>query len=200
MFTVSKSKLSQKITQSANNIESLYYMGSELGRGRFGVVRQCKNKVIGLLMACKTLSKNKEAINEIHVMQYLSDHPNVVLLHVVHADEQSIHLVMELCPGGCLFDSMFNIFQNGKYSKNTTAKVIKELVTVIKYCHDIRVVHRDIKLENILLSSSGQLKLADFGLLVHAPKGTIFDIQTTKFDFIFETKTCFRITLFIFVF
>lgn len=57
---VQKVSCNQKINQSANNIESLYYMGPELGRGSFGVVRLCKNKVTGLLMAAKHYPKIKK--------------------------------------------------------------------------------------------------------------------------------------------
>jgi serine/threonine protein kinase len=49
--------------------------------------------------------------------------------------------------------------------------MIKELKMVIKYCHELGVVHRDIKTENVLRTSSGQLKLADFGLSTRFAKG-----------------------------
>ncbi|KAF9597063.1 hypothetical protein IFM89_015254 [Coptis chinensis] len=68
---------------------------------------------------------------------------------------------MELCSGGDLFEHIVN---NGPCSESQAALMFKELIVVIKYCHEKGVVHRDIKPENVFLTSSGKMKLADFGL------------------------------------
>lgn len=151
-------------------IDSDFYMGQELGKGKFGVVRLCKNKSTGEELACKTLPKNgEENVHvEVEIMQHLSGHPNVVTLRSVYEDVESLHLVMEFCSGGRLIDSMS---KNGCYSEHQAANLIKQLVAVIKYCHEMGVIHRDIKPENILLTSNGSLKLADFGLSVHVANG-----------------------------
>ena len=147
-----------------------YDLGLELGRGKFGVVRICKNKVTGEELACKTLSKmTKENVHkEVEIMQHLSGHPGVVTLKAVYEDAESLHLVMELCSGERLIDEMS---RNGRYSEHQAAYLIKELIMVIKYCHELGVVHRDIKPDNVLRTSSGQLKLADFGLSTRIAKG-----------------------------
>eukprot|EP00253_Pinus_taeda_P015346 PITA_15346 len=151
-------------------IEKDYDFGLELGRGKFGLVRICKRKATGKELACKTISKKTEenVYKEIEIMQHLSGHPNVVTLQAVYEDAESLHLVMELCTGGRLTDEMS---RTGRYSEHQAANLIKELITVIKYCHQLGVVHRDIKPENILRTSSGQLKLADFGLSTRFAKG-----------------------------
>ncbi|KAJ0807688.1 putative protein kinase CAMK-CDPK family [Helianthus annuus] len=119
--------------------------------------------------ACKTLVKGEETVHrEVEIMQHLSGHPGVVTLKAVYEDSESFHLVMELCSGGRLIDQMT---KEGRYSEQRAANIFKELMMVIKYCHDMGVVHRDVKPENILLTTSGKIKLADFGLAVRITNG-----------------------------
>eukprot|EP00252_Welwitschia_mirabilis_P012391 TRINITY_DN27424_c0_g2_i1.p1 TRINITY_DN27424_c0_g2~~TRINITY_DN27424_c0_g2_i1.p1 ORF type:complete len:481 (-),score=105.39 TRINITY_DN27424_c0_g2_i1:248-1690(-) len=147
-----------------------YELGQVLGQGKFGLVRLCKNKATGEMLACKTLPKKTEenVHREVEIMQHLSGHRNIVTLCAVYEDDESLHLVMELCSNGRLVDE---IYRHGRYSESQAAVLIRELVTVIKYCHEMGVVHRDIKPENILRSSTGQLKLADFGLSTRIAEG-----------------------------
>ncbi|XP_057976951.1 serine/threonine-protein kinase PEPKR2-like [Malania oleifera] len=150
-------------------IEQDYDLGAMIGQGKFGSVVLCRSKVTGEEFACKTLRKGEEIVHrEVEIMQHLSGHPGVVTLKAVYENSASFHLVMELCPGGRLLDQMA---KEGRYSEYRAANILKELVSVIKYCHDMGVVHRDIKPENILLATSGQIKLADFGLAVRISNG-----------------------------
>jgi len=75
---------------------------------------------------------------------------------------------MDLCSGGCLIEKLN---QDDQYSDHRAANIFKEVMLVIKYCHDMGVVHRDIKPENILLTTSGKIKLADFGLATRISNG-----------------------------
>ncbi|XP_008812230.2 serine/threonine-protein kinase PEPKR2-like isoform X2 [Phoenix dactylifera] len=151
-------------------LEREYVLGGEIGQGKFGSVRVCRSKASGEVFACKTLRKNGEETvhREVEIMQHLSGHPNVVNLKAVFEDSDCFHLVMELCSGGRLLDQMARV---GRYSEQMAANMLKELVLVIKYCHEMGVVHRDIKPENILFTTSGGMKLADFGLAVRVTNG-----------------------------
>lgn len=152
-----------------NKIEQEYHMGATIGKGKFGSVVLCWSKASGEDFACKTLRKGEEIVHrEVEIMQHLSGYPGVVTLKAVYEDPESFHLVMELCSGGRLLDQMA---REGRYSEQRAAKLLKELMMVIKYCHDMGVVHRDIKPENILLTTSGKMKLADFGLAVRISNG-----------------------------
>ncbi|KAF9588898.1 hypothetical protein IFM89_016861 [Coptis chinensis] len=143
-------------------IEEDFVLGREIGRGGYGSVRLCTSKVNGVEFACKTLRNvDKRARREIEIMQYLSGHPGIVTLNAVYEDADCLHLVMELCSGGDLFEK---VVKKGWCSESKSALILKELISVIKHCHENGVVHRDIKPENILLTASGKLKLADFGL------------------------------------
>ncbi|CAA6659479.1 unnamed protein product [Spirodela intermedia] len=151
-------------------LEKEYILGREIGQGKFGSVRLCRSTATGEEFACKTLPKNGEETvhREVEIMQHLSGHPGVVTLNAVYDDSDNIYLIMELCSGGRLLDQ---ITREGTYSEQKAAKLLKELILVIKYCHDMGVVHRDIKPENILLTTSGKMKLADFGLAVRKLSG-----------------------------
>ncbi|XP_052205751.1 serine/threonine-protein kinase PEPKR2-like isoform X2 [Diospyros lotus] len=150
-------------------IEEDYYLGAVIGQGKFGSVVLCQSKASGEEFACKTLCKGEEIVHrEVEIMQHLSGHPGIVTLKSVYEDAESFYLVMELCPGGRLLDHMAREIW---YSEQAAAKIIKELMLIIKYCHDMGVVHRDIKPENILLTTSGRIKLADFGLAVRVSNG-----------------------------
>ncbi|GMP80419.1 hypothetical protein CsSME_00035524 [Camellia sinensis var. sinensis] len=144
-------------TGRKNKIEDDYIVGTTIGKGKFGSVWLCQSRATGVEFACKTLCKGEETVHrEVEIMQHLSGHP------------ECFHLVMELCSGGRLIDQMIKEVQ---YSEHRAANIFKELMLVIKYCHEMGVVHRDIKPENILLTTSGKIKLADFGLAMRVANG-----------------------------
>lgn len=150
-------------------IELDYVLGEVIGKGKFGSVVRCRSKSCGEEVACKTVRKGKEIVHrEVEIMQHLSGHQGVVTLNAVYEDSESFYLLMELCAGGRLLDSMA---KEGLYSERKAANILKELMLVIRYCHEMGVVHRDIKPENILYTASGKLKLADFGLAVRISNG-----------------------------
>lgn len=105
-------------------------------------------------------------------MQYLSGQPNIVEIKGAYEDRQSVHLVMELCEGGELFDK---ISKRGHYSEKAAAEIIRCVVKVVDICHFMGVIHRDLKPENFLLSgkdeASAMLKATDFGVSVFIEEG-----------------------------
>ncbi|TYJ28962.1 hypothetical protein E1A91_A06G036600v1 [Gossypium mustelinum] len=158
------------ITQTGRKkkIEDDYVKGDPIGQGKFGLVWLCRSKTSGVEFACKTLHKGEETVHrEVEIMQHLSGHPGVVTLQAVYEELDCFHLVMELCSGGRLIDQM----AEGQYSEQRAANIFKDVMLVIKYCHEMGVVHRDIKPENILLTTSGKIKLADFGLAMRISNG-----------------------------
>lgn len=85
-----------------------------------------------------------------------------------------MHIAMELCGGGELFDS---IVEAGNFSERKAAEVFRKMVEVVHHCQQLGVMHRDLKPENFLLtskSSDGELKLTDFGLGVFFKPGERF--------------------------
>ncbi|KAK2974824.1 hypothetical protein RJ640_005608 [Escallonia rubra] len=164
------------------DIKAKYTLGKELGRGQFGVTYLCTENSTGNLYACKSILKRKlvskndkeDIKREIQIMQHLSGQPNIVEFKGSYEDRQSVHLVMELCAGGELFD---RIIAQGHYSERAAATICRQIVRVVHVCHFMGVVHRDLKPENFLLSSKGEgatLKATDFGLSVYIEEGKVY--------------------------
>ncbi|KAI6704444.1 hypothetical protein NL676_007406 [Syzygium grande] len=104
-------------------------------------------------------------------MHHLSEHPNVVQIEGTYEDAMFVHIVMELCAGGELFD---RIIQKGHFSEREAAELIKTIVGVVKACHSLGVRHRDLKPENFLFDSpddDAKLKATDFGLSIFYKPG-----------------------------
>eukprot|EP00271_Cylindrocystis_brebissonii_P000892 TRINITY_DN1106_c0_g3_i1.p1 TRINITY_DN1106_c0_g3~~TRINITY_DN1106_c0_g3_i1.p1 ORF type:complete len:1085 (+),score=157.00 TRINITY_DN1106_c0_g3_i1:358-3612(+) len=144
----------------------------ELGRGRFGVIRVCEHRETGERLACKSISKARlkcsqdveDVRREVAVMEMLRGHPDVVHLTATYEDNEYVHLLMELCAGGELFD---RIKLRKHYSERAAAKVCKTVAEVLCYIHSLGVMHRDLKPENILLLSKDDdtsVKVIDYGV------------------------------------
>ncbi|CAD6333396.1 unnamed protein product [Miscanthus lutarioriparius] len=161
------------------DVKSTYTMGKELGRGQFGVTSLCTHKATGQKFACKTISKRKlstkedieDVRREVQIMYHLSGQPGVVELKGAYEDKSNVHLVMELCAGGELFD---RIIAKGHYTERAAASLLRTIVEIVHTCHSMGVIHRDLKPENFLLLSKDEnapLKATDFGLSVFFKEG-----------------------------
>lgn len=157
---------------SGGDIAARYDLGRELGRGEFGTTFLCTDRATRERFACKSISKRKlrstvdieDARREVEIMRHLPAHPNLVSLKETYEDGGAVHLVMELCEGGELFD---RIVAKGRYTERAAASVIRTIVEVVQMCHRHGVMHRDLKPENFLFGDSREnapLKAIDFGL------------------------------------
>ncbi|CAI5528938.1 unnamed protein product [Closterium sp. Naga37s-1] len=166
----------------AEDVKNHFTIGRELGRGQFGVTYLCTDKSTGEQYACKSIAKRKlvtaedveDVKREVAIMHHLVDHPNVVKMKGAYEDKHSVHIVMELCAGGELFD---RIIARGHYSERAAATLIRTVVSVVEYCHANGVMHRDLKPENFLLASKKEdapLKATDFGLSIFYKPGETF--------------------------
>jgi calcium-dependent protein kinase len=122
---------------TGHDIGVFYELGRELGRGEFGITYLCIEKSTGTKYACKSISKNKlrtqvdieDVRREVEIMRHLPKHPNIVTLKDTYEDESAVHLVMELCEGGELFD---RIVARGHYTERAAAVVTKTIVEVVQ--------------------------------------------------------------------
>ncbi|KAG5080567.1 hypothetical protein JHK86_004632 [Glycine max] len=160
-----------------------YDLGRELGRGEFGVTYLCRDRETKEELACKSISKKKlrtaidieDVRREVEIMRHLPKHPNVVSLKDTYEDDDAVHLVMELCEGGELFD---RIVARGHYTERAATTVTRTIVEVVKVCHEHGVMHRDLKPENFLFGNKKEtapLKVIDFGLSVLFKPGERFN-------------------------
>ncbi|GMY12672.1 calcium-dependent protein kinase SK5-like [Fagus crenata] len=164
------------------NLTDLYKLGHKLGQGQFGTTYLCTDNSTGQNYACKSIPKRKlfytedydDVLREIKIMQHLCEQPHVVKIRDTFEDGVAVHLVMELCEGGELFDRMA---RKGHYSEREAAKLMKTIVEVVEACHTVGVMHRDLKPENFLFQSVDEdaaLKATDFGLSLFYKPGQIF--------------------------
>lgn len=131
------SKLTVLKDPTGREIEVRYELGRELGRGEFGITYLCTDKENGEELACKSISKKKlrtlvdieDVRREVEIMKHMPKHPNIVTLKDTYEDDNAVHLVMELCEGGELFD---RIVARGHYTERAAAAVTKTIVEVVQ--------------------------------------------------------------------
>ncbi|KAL9809335.1 putative calcium-dependent protein kinase 1 CAMK-CDPK family [Arabidopsis thaliana] len=160
------------LQRKTENFKEFYSLGRKLGQGQFGTTFLCVEKTTGKEFACKSIAKRKlltdedveDVRREIQIMHHLAGHPNVISIKGAYEDVVAVHLVMECCAGGELFD---RIIQRGHYTERKAAELTRTIVGVVEACHSLGVMHRDLKPENFLFVSKHEdslLKTIDFGL------------------------------------
>ncbi|CAI9760900.1 unnamed protein product [Fraxinus pennsylvanica] len=164
------------------HLKEYYNLGQKLGHGQFGTTFLCVEKTTGKEYACKSIAKRKlltpedveDVRREIEIMHHLAGHPNVISIKAAYEDAVAVHVVMELCAGGELFD---RIVKRGHYSEKQAAELTRTIVGVIEACHSLGVMHRDLKPENFLFVNEEEdspIKTIDFGLSIFFKPGDIF--------------------------
>eukprot|EP00276_Gloeochaete_wittrockiana_P003571 CAMPEP_0184659198 /NCGR_PEP_ID=MMETSP0308-20130426/28714_1 /TAXON_ID=38269 /ORGANISM="Gloeochaete witrockiana, Strain SAG 46.84" /LENGTH=752 /DNA_ID=CAMNT_0027098847 /DNA_START=254 /DNA_END=2512 /DNA_ORIENTATION=+ len=143
-----------------------YQLCRTLGKGSYGVVRSAINKETGERKAIKIIKRGSVSDMsrldvEIKAMMMLR-HPNVVRLEEVLETEDNVCLVMELCGGGSLYEQSM-LTPEHPFDEDLARFYFMQLVDGLAYCHASGVVHRDLRLENLLLDNQGHLKITDFG-------------------------------------
>ena len=168
-FPINKSTF---VLKGLGNISDKYEVVKLLGTGTFGKVAEVRNKISKQIFACKEIAKKRivdinKLKTEIAIM-IKADHPNIIKLYEIYQDNFHIDLIMEECKGGELFERIIrNIEKHKNYSEKTAAKIFKQLISAIAYCHSQGICHRDLKPENILFLSEEEdspIKVIDFGL------------------------------------
>ncbi|KAF9680772.1 hypothetical protein SADUNF_Sadunf06G0156300 [Salix dunnii] len=160
--------------RKTGNLKDIYSLGRKLGQGQFGTTFLCIEKATGKEFACKSIAKRKlttqedvdDVRREIQIMHHLEGHPNVIKIVNAYEDAVAVHVVMELCSGGELFD---RIVHRGHYTEKQASELARLIVGVVEACHSLGVMHRDLKPENFLFVSQEEespLKTIDFGLSV----------------------------------
>lgn len=200
--TIRKSFISGSSTYLINDegISDSYQFLQVLGKGYFGVVKKAlmKNDP-NKYYAIKTIDKSKmpskslrTLSREIEVLANL-DHPNIVRYYETYNDFSYFYVVTEYCSGGELWDAV-----KGKgLDEKTAADIMYKLCSAISHCHSKSIVHRDLKLENILLENKDDVrsvKIIDFGLsrkitgTVNSIVGTPYYVAPEVLDGNYDSK------------
>jgi len=153
-----------------NSIED-YEILHQLGKGSNSVVHKVKCLKCGLYHALKIVTKKQLKaknlapllVNEMKLHNTLR-HERIVRLLQCFEDSDCIYLLTELCEGGEL-NSLVKT-KKMKLGIQEIHRLFCQIVEGVKYLHDNRVIHRDLKLANIMLTDKGDIKIGDFGLAV----------------------------------
>ncbi|ESQ42639.1 hypothetical protein EUTSA_v10013669mg [Eutrema salsugineum] len=144
-----------------------YEIGRTIGEGNFAKVKLGYDTTNGTYVAVKIIDKalviqkglESQVQREIRTMKLLN-HPNIVQIHEVIGTKTKICIVMEYVAGGQLSDKL----GRHKMKESDARKLFQQLIDAVDYCHNRGVYHRDLKPQNLLLDSKGNLKVSDFGL------------------------------------
>ncbi|XP_066206316.1 serine/threonine-protein kinase MARK2-like [Saccopteryx leptura] len=134
-----------------------------LGTGGFATVKLARHVPTGMLVAVKILSIksfNPKVFREVELLKSLN-HPNVVKLVEVIVTDSTLFIVMEYVSGG----DLSNYLPSNRPSTESEARhIFRQLISAVQYCHWVGIVHRDLKLENVLVDAHRNIKVTDFGL------------------------------------
>ncbi|XP_038721640.1 serine/threonine-protein kinase ATG1c-like isoform X2 [Tripterygium wilfordii] len=146
-----------------------YLVGRQIGSGSFSVVWHARHRVHGTEVAIKEIATSRlnkklqeSLMSEIFILKRIN-HPNIIGLHDIIEVPGKLHLVLEYCRGGDL--SMY-IQRHGQVPEAIAKNFIQQLATGLQILRENNLIHRDLKPQNLLLSTNDEhavLKIADFG-------------------------------------
>nr|XP_058136991.1 serine/threonine-protein kinase MARK2-like [Dasypus novemcinctus] len=143
-----------------------YRLLKTLGKGNFAKVKLAQHILTGKEVAVKIIEKNEQNSSslqklsrEVTIMKGLN-HPNIVQLYEVMETEKTLYIAMEYASGGELFEYLV---AHGSMAEKEARAKFRQIVSAVQYCHQKYIVHRDLKLENLLLDAEMNIKISDFG-------------------------------------
>ncbi|XP_043081218.1 NUAK family SNF1-like kinase 1 [Puntigrus tetrazona] len=150
-----------------------------LGRGTYGKVKRAVERQCGKTVAIKSIRKERlrDDLDKAHIQREIEIsaslvHPHIIRLYEVFESRDRIVMVMEYASGGELYEY---IQDRQRLSEEEARHFFRQITSAVQYCHQNGVVHRDLKLENILLDTDLNVKLADFGLSNRYTRGRCLD-------------------------
>ncbi|XP_041065063.1 STE20-like serine/threonine-protein kinase isoform X1 [Carcharodon carcharias] len=148
------------------NPEEIWQIIGELGDGAFGKVYKAQNKQTGILAAAKVIDTKSEEELEDYIVEIdilaSCDHHHIVKLLDAFYYENKLWILIEFCAGGAVDAVMLELER--ALTEPQIQVICKHTLEALSYLHDNKVIHRDLKAGNILLTMEGDVKLADFGV------------------------------------
>ena len=180
-FSSSPFTINTTINRNKDNKISHYEIGKVIGKGAYATVKICKNKITQEKFAMKIYEKKilndnikkKCILREIEILKKLN-HPNIVKLYDTIISDKNILLIQELVNGISLRDFYNKEIRNQRNISEKKYKILtilfKQIFSAFDYIHKKNIFHRDIKLENILLTKNYEIKIIDFGFGLYNPR------------------------------
>ncbi|KAM6939985.1 STE20-like serine/threonine-protein kinase [Xenentodon cancila] len=161
-----KKKKQYEHVRRDENPEEIWEIVGELGDGAFGKVFKAQNKQTGVLAAAKVIdTKTEEELDDYTVeIDILAscDHQNIVKLLDAFYFESKLWILIEFCAGGAVDAVMLELER--PLTEPQIRVVCRQILQALTYLHENKIIHRDLKAGNILLTLDGDVKLADFGV------------------------------------
>ncbi|XP_074497226.1 MAP/microtubule affinity-regulating kinase 4-like isoform X4 [Sebastes fasciatus] len=155
-----------------------YRLLKTIGKGNFAKVKLARHILTGREVAIKIIDKTQlnptslqKLFREVRIMKTLN-HPNIVQLFEVIETEKTLYLIMEYASGGEVFDYLV---AHGRMKEKEARAKFRQIVSAVHYCHLKKIVHRDLKAENLLLDADSNIKIADFGFSNEFTAGSKLD-------------------------
>ncbi|XP_041981512.1 serine/threonine-protein kinase SIK2-like [Aricia agestis] len=143
-----------------------YDIERTIGKGNFAVVKLARHRITKTEVAIKIIDKSQldasnlqKVYREVDIMKRL-DHPHIIKLYQVMETKNMIYIVSEYASKGEIFDY---IARYGRMAEQAARRKFWQILSAVEYCHERRIVHRDLKAENLLLDANMNIKIADFG-------------------------------------
>uniref|UniRef100_A0A1I8EAE4 phosphorylase kinase n=1 Tax=Wuchereria bancrofti TaxID=6293 RepID=A0A1I8EAE4_WUCBA len=172
---------SEALETSTSEFYNAFEVKNVLGHGLASTVRLCIEKGTGLEFAVKIVDISterqseveahrlyNETISEVNLLRQLSEHPSIINIHDFYETPAFLFAVFEMAPKGELFDVLN---KSVTVSEKKARRLMRQLFDGVAYMHDRNIVHRDIKLENILCIDDERIVISDFGFATQIQPG-----------------------------
>ncbi|XP_075285892.1 striated muscle preferentially expressed protein kinase isoform X4 [Opisthocomus hoazin] len=140
-----------------------YTFLDEKARGRFGVIRLCKENATGKHFMAKIVpyeaERKQSVLQEYEILKVLH-HERIMALHEAYITPRYLVLICENCAGK---EILYSIVDRFRYSEDDVVSYVLQLLQGLEYLHGRRIVHLDIKPDNVIISGMNALKIIDFG-------------------------------------
>uniref|UniRef100_A0AAV1U368 Protein kinase domain-containing protein n=1 Tax=Peronospora matthiolae TaxID=2874970 RepID=A0AAV1U368_9STRA len=159
-----------------SDISEFFDVSTAIGTSYFSCVKHAASKKSGKAWAVKIVALgnqvDRDALwNEISILKRLH-HPQIVQIRGSFEDKEHLYMVMQLCEGKELYEQLYQ--EQRKFTESDVRKVIRALLRALVFLHSNSIIHRDLKLENLLLTDAtdpGSIRLCNFGLSTRLQRG-----------------------------
>ena len=148
-------KIKNLITKVESQVEDNYKVLNKLGKGSFGNVYKVCHIQSGLIRAMKIIKKenlvyqdgDSKFLNEIRILM-ACEHPHIIKIYEYYSDDVNYYIIMEHIPGGELYET---ISTWKKFDEKKACYIMRQILEAVNYLHAMKIIHRDIKLQNLFL-------------------------------------------------